>query len=79
MIDPNKAADKVVSALHGTPMLLVLVLLNLAGLFMIAYLINASANLRFKERGELVASLRECMQRTSPKINDQASQEATQP
>jgi formate/nitrite transporter FocA (FNT family) len=76
MLDPNKAADKVVSALQGTPMLLVLVLLNLAGLFMIAYLINASAQLRFKERAELVAALRECMQRTNPRINDEITHEA---
>jgi formate/nitrite transporter FocA (FNT family) len=75
MLDPNKAADKVVSALQGTPMLLVLVLLNLAGLFMIAYLINASANLRFKERAELVSALRECMQTTRPRISDEAAHE----
>lgn len=76
MLDPNQAADKVVSALHRTPMLLVLVLLNLAGLFMIAYLINASAQLRFKERAELVSALRECMQATRPRINDEITHEA---
>jgi hypothetical protein len=76
MIDPNRAADKVVSALHGAPMLLVLVLLNLGGLIMVAYLINASAQLRFKERGELVSALRECMQANKAGINNEAIHEA---
>jgi formate/nitrite transporter FocA (FNT family) len=75
VIDPTKVANKIVSSLHETPMLLVLVLLNLAGLFMIAYLINASANLRFKERAELVSALRECMQTTRPRISDEATHE----
>jgi formate/nitrite transporter FocA (FNT family) len=60
MIDPMPTADKAISALKGTPMLLVLVLLNLGGLLMVSYLITASAQLRFKERAELMAVLREC-------------------
>lgn len=62
MIDPTKAAEKTIGVLSGTPMLLVLVLLNLGGLVMVSYLINASAQLRFKERAELVTALRECTQ-----------------
>lgn len=62
MIDPSKAAEKAISALGRTPTLLVLVLLNLGGLAMVTYLINASAELRFRERSELVKLLRECRQ-----------------
>lgn len=60
MIDPTPAAEKAIAALKGTPMLLVLVLLNLGGLLMVSYLITASAQLRFKERAELMEALREC-------------------
>jgi hypothetical protein len=62
MIDPTKAAERTITALSGTPMLLVLVLLNLGGLVMITYLIHTSAQLRFRERAELVTALRECTQ-----------------
>jgi hypothetical protein len=62
MLDPFPTADKAIKALAGTPMLLVLVLLNLSGLLMVSYLITASAQLRFQERSELMAALRECTQ-----------------
>lgn len=42
-------------------MLLVLVLLNLCGLVTVAFLIYFSAQLRFRERAELVAALRACV------------------
>lgn len=60
MLDPRPSFDKTVAALSGTPMLLVLVLLNLSGLVVVALLIYFSAQLRFKERAELVTALREC-------------------
>jgi hypothetical protein len=60
VIDPDKSVEKVVGALQGFPMLLVLVLVNIAGFGVVAYLVNASAQLRFKERAELVEALKEC-------------------
>lgn len=57
---PIQTANKAITALSGTPMLLVLVLLNMSGLAMFGYLISTSAQLRFKERAEMVAALREC-------------------
>jgi hypothetical protein len=69
VIDPDKSLEKVVGALQGFPMLLVLVLLNLTGLALVGYLINSSAQLRFKERAELVEALRECAKLRADKIN----------
>lgn len=61
MLNPLPSYDKTVAALSGTPMLLVLVLLNLCGLVTVAFLIYFSAQLRFRERAELVAALRACV------------------
>lgn len=69
MIDPDKSVEKVVGALQGFPMLLVLVLVNISGLALVGYLINASAQLRFKERAELVEALRQCAKVRAEKIN----------
>ena len=57
------AGNTVAKALHGTPMLLVLVLLNGAVLGMVAYLTIKAADIRQTERAELVKLLDQCMRR----------------
>ena len=59
---PTQTANKAIAALSGTPMLLVLVLLNVSMLVLIAFLLTASAKHRFAERAELVSALRQCIQ-----------------
>jgi hypothetical protein len=59
--DGEKALSKVVSALHGTPMLLVLVVLNLVILGMATYLIKARSSAMQAERTELITSLNKCI------------------
>jgi hypothetical protein len=51
----------IVRALHGTPMLLVLVLLNLLTLGMVTYLTTVAANYRSKERTEIITLLANCI------------------
>jgi hypothetical protein len=71
MSDPNvpppsngtgwtQPVNKAINALHGTPMLLVLAVLNFMMFGMITYLIIKSAEYRFHERTELVKLLGAC-------------------
>jgi hypothetical protein len=52
----------IVRALHGTPMLLVLTLVNLITLGMVTYLTTVAAEYRSKERTEILQVLTECLQ-----------------
>jgi preprotein translocase subunit YajC len=63
MFDPVPVADKIALALKGTPMLLVMLVMNMAVLAMVTYLTVQSAQLRFQERAELVKALQECLAR----------------
>lgn len=63
-------ANKAVTALQGTPMLLVLTLINVGVLAMLTYLLVVSSNLRSRERTELIALLKECVQQTHDKHTD---------
>jgi hypothetical protein len=63
MIDPMPVADKIAIALKGTPMLLTMLLINLAVLGMVTYLTVQAAALRFQERAELVKALQQCVTR----------------
>jgi di/tricarboxylate transporter len=54
-------ADKVVLALKGAPMLLAMLIVNLAVLAMVTYLTVQAAQLRASERSELVQALRTCL------------------
>jgi hypothetical protein len=55
-------ADKVVLALKGAPMLLTMLIVNLAVLSMVTYLTVQAAELRSNERGELVQALKDCIE-----------------
>jgi preprotein translocase subunit YajC len=66
MFDPVPVADKIALALKGTPMLLVMLVMNIAVLAMVTYLTVQSAQLRFQERAELVKALQECLTRCKP-------------
>ena len=57
------ASNTVTKALQGTPMLLVLVLLNFAVLGMVSWLTIKAADVRQAERAELVKLLDQCMRR----------------
>jgi preprotein translocase subunit YajC len=63
MFDPIPVADKIALALKGTPMLLVMLVMNMAVLAMVTYLTIQSAQLRFQERAELVKALQQCLTR----------------
>jgi hypothetical protein len=58
-------ADKVVLALKGAPMLLTMLIINMAVLAMVTYLTVEAAKLRFSERSELVKALKSCMERVN--------------
>jgi hypothetical protein len=60
---PVPVADKVVLALKGTPMLLAMMVTNLAVFAMVTYLTMQAAELRQNERGELIKALKECLER----------------
>jgi preprotein translocase subunit YajC len=66
VFDPTPVADKIALALKGTPMLLVMLVMNIAVLAMVTYLTIESAQLRFRERAELVKALQECLTRCRP-------------
>jgi preprotein translocase subunit YajC len=66
MFDPIPVADRIAIALKGTPMLLVMLIMNIAVLAMVTYLTIQSAQLRFQERAELVKALQECLTRCRP-------------
>jgi hypothetical protein len=66
VFDPTPVADKIALALKGTPMLLVMLVMNIAVLAMVTYLTIQSAQLRFAERAELVKALQECLTRCRP-------------
>ena len=55
--------SKIIGTLSGTPMLLVLTLLNVMMFGMITYLIVQSAQYRFKERADIIQLLTECMEK----------------
>jgi hypothetical protein len=58
-------AEKVVLALRGAPMLLTLLVINLAVLAMVTYLTVQAAEIRRSERAELIGALRECLAKRS--------------
>lgn len=60
--DGTEQASKVIDTLRGVPMLLSLIILNLATLGMVTYLLVTSWESRAKERSELVAALRTCVE-----------------
>jgi hypothetical protein len=66
MFDPIPVADKIAIALKGTPMLLTMLIINLAVLAMVTYLTVQAAALRTQERSELVKALQECLTRCRP-------------
>lgn len=59
----TKPVTDTVKALAGTPMLLVLVILNILILGMITYLLKVRSEAMSHERTELVTALTSCMQR----------------
>lgn len=59
----DKPVEETVKALAGTPMLLVLVVMNVMVLGMVTYLTMKSSELRAKERTELVQMLDACMKK----------------
>jgi uncharacterized protein HemX len=59
------SAAKVVTALQGTPMLLVLALLNVLVLGMVIYLATGRANFLAAERTELMETLNKCIEELS--------------
>ena len=71
MFDPMPVADRIAIALKGTPMLLTMLLINLAVLAMVTYLTVQSATLRFQERAELVKALQECLARCQPMTKEE--------
>ena len=54
---------RTINALSGTPMLLVLAILNVMMFAMVTYLVIKSAEYRFKERAEIIEMLTECMKK----------------
>jgi hypothetical protein len=65
-MNPLQSTERVILALKGTPMLLTLLLINLAVLAMLTYLTVAAATMRSAERADLVSALRACIQRCEP-------------
>jgi preprotein translocase subunit YajC len=63
VLDPIPVADKIAVALKGTPMLLTMLIINLAVLGMVTYLTVQAAALRMQERSELVKALQDCVAR----------------
>jgi hypothetical protein len=59
-------ADKIVLALRGAPMLLTLLLINLAVLGMVTYLTVEASKVRASERAELIGALRSCLVQCKP-------------
>lgn len=57
----TEQASKIVDTLRGVPMLLSLIIVNLATLGMVTYLLTTSWESRALERSELVAALRNCV------------------
>jgi hypothetical protein len=57
----SRPVSKAIGALSGTPMLLVLTLLNVMMFGMMTYLIVQSAQYRFKERADLIQMLTRCI------------------
>jgi hypothetical protein len=66
-INPLPTAERVILALKGAPMLMTLLIVNLAGLAVVTYLIVASAQFRFAERAAIVDALRECVRNSHPR------------
>jgi hypothetical protein len=60
------STEKIILALKGTPVLLALVIINLAVLFMVGYLVAAASSIRAAERADLVNALRACISRCEP-------------
>jgi hypothetical protein len=58
----TNVASKAISALSGTPVLLVLVLLNVGMFAMMTYLIIKSAEYRYAERQEMIKMLTNCIE-----------------
>jgi len=67
--DPTPVAEKVVLALRGAPMLLSMLIVNLATLGMVTYLTVVAAEIRKSERAELIATLRGCIGQCLPRSN----------
>jgi hypothetical protein len=59
----TSTTEKVVLALQGTPMLMTLLVINLAVLGMVTYLVVTAAQMRQVERSELVQALTKCIDR----------------
>ena len=57
----SQPVNKTITALAGTPMLLVLAILNVMMFGMVTYLIIKSADYRFKERQEIIELFGACM------------------
>jgi hypothetical protein len=53
--------DKIILAIHGAPMLLALLVINLAVLAMVTFLTVEAAKIRKAERAELVTALQTCL------------------
>lgn len=71
MGDSLKLVDKITDSLKGSPILLVLVLVNLTVLALVGYLVDKSAEYRFKERAEILALLRDCSHLSAPGLPKQ--------
>jgi len=66
----SKPITQVVSALHGTPMLLALLVLNVLILGMVVYLAKARSETMAEERTEILKLLDDCLARQKSSIVD---------
>lgn len=59
---PAELASKIAQTFRGTPALLTIILINTLFMVMIVWAIWTSAEMRFKERSELLRMVDRCMQ-----------------
>ena len=58
---PTELASKIAQTFRGTPALLTIILINVLFMAMIVWALWTSAEMRFKERGELLRIVDRCL------------------